>query len=294
MDNSFQEGGRMKPMLAVAAELSKLRYPVYVQPKLDGIRILVKDGVVYSRKLKPIPNKHVQKLFGHLHGFDGELIVGSPTAKDVFQVTTSGVMSEDGEPDVDFYVFDKWNRTTDYDTLLHTLSEWDYSISKIVDSIIVFSEDDLLGEQRYFEGMGYEGVMLRSPLGMYKFGRATVTKGELLKLKSFEDEEFICVGYEERMHNANEAKKDALGRTERSSHKENMVATNSLGALILKWGDDTFKVGTGFTEEQRQLLWKERDSLIGKLVKIKYQKSGMKDKPRFPSFVGFRHEDDMS
>lgn len=285
----------MKPMLAVAAELSKLRYPVYVQPKLDGIRVLVKDGIVYSRKLKPIPNKHVQKLFGHLHGFDGELIVGIPTAKDVFQVTTSGVMSEDGEPNVVFYIFDKWDRECDYDQFIQDIEQPVENSLKLVDTRVVFSEDDLLGEQRHFEGIGYEGAMARSPLGMYKFGRATITKGELLKLKSFEDEEFVCVGYEERFHNANEAKKDALGRTERSSHKENMIPTDSLGALILKWTKgETFKVGTGFTEEQRQLLWKEKEALIGKLVKIKYQKSGMKDKPRFPSFVGFRHKDDMS
>jgi DNA ligase-1 len=283
----------MKPMLAVAAELSKLRYPVYVQPKLDGIRVLVKDGVVYSRKLKPIPNKHVQKLFGHLHGYDGELIVGSPTAKDVFQVTTSGVMSEDGEPDVRFWCFDIWNRDYPYKEIdiLENIS----CDVLFVRTELVNTEEELLKYQADYEALGYEGAMARDPKGMYKFGRATVTKGELLKLKSFEDAEFICVGYEERMHNANEAKTDALGHTERSSHKEHMIPTNSLGALIVRWGEnDTFKVGTGFTEAQRCDMWSYRDELIGKLVKIRFQRSGMKDKPRFPSFVGFRHEDDMS
>ena len=75
----------IKPMLAVEVDFNKLRYPVYAQPKLDGIRVIIKDGVVYSRSLKPIPNKHVQSLFGHLHGADGELIVGDVTAQDVFQ-----------------------------------------------------------------------------------------------------------------------------------------------------------------------------------------------------------------
>ena len=102
----------IKPMLAVEVNFDKLRYPIYTQPKLDGIRVIVKDGVVYSRSLKAIANKHVQSLFGHLHGLDGELIVGNPTAHNVFQKTTSGVMSKDGEPDVTLYVFDMWDKPT--------------------------------------------------------------------------------------------------------------------------------------------------------------------------------------
>ena len=98
-------------MLAVEVNFDKLRYPIYTQPKLDGIRVIIKDGIVYSRSLKAIPNKYVQSLFGHLHGLDGELIVGNPTAHDVFQKTTSGVMSKEGEPDVTLYAFDMWNQT---------------------------------------------------------------------------------------------------------------------------------------------------------------------------------------
>ena len=114
----------IKPMLAVEVNFDKLRYPVYAQPKLDGIRVVVKDGIVYSRSLKAIPNKHVQTLFSHLNGLDGELIVGNPTAHDVFQKTTSGVMSKEGEPDVTLYAFDMWNQTDKtYESRYNTLLE---------------------------------------------------------------------------------------------------------------------------------------------------------------------------
>ena len=114
----------IKPMLAVEVNFDKLRYPIYTQPKLDGIRVIIKDGIVYSRSLKAIPNKYVQSLFGHLHGLDGELIVGNPTAHDVFQKTTSGVMSKYGEPDVTLYAFDMWNQTgKTYESRYNTLSE---------------------------------------------------------------------------------------------------------------------------------------------------------------------------
>ncbi len=65
-----------KPMLACEVDLDKLRFPLLASAKLDGVRAIVRDGVVYSRSNKPIPNKFVQQQFKHLEHFDGELIVG--------------------------------------------------------------------------------------------------------------------------------------------------------------------------------------------------------------------------
>ena len=68
-------------------DLDNLQYPVYVTPKLDGIRCLFKDGVALSRTLKPIPNKSIQvwaKQYAKvLEGMDGELIVGPSTSPTV-------------------------------------------------------------------------------------------------------------------------------------------------------------------------------------------------------------------
>jgi len=36
-----------KPMLAKEAELDKLRFPLLASPKLDGVRAVVRDGVVF-------------------------------------------------------------------------------------------------------------------------------------------------------------------------------------------------------------------------------------------------------
>jgi DNA ligase-1 len=146
---------------------------------------------------------------------------------------------------------------------------------------------------------GYEGVMVRSYDGPYKHGRSTVREGYLLKLKRFLDSEAVVTGVIEELHNANEAKKDNLGRTERSTAKAGKVGKGVLGALrctALADGEGfdkgvEFKIGTGFTAEQREELWAE--NLKGRIVKFKYQPSVGTDKPRFPSFIGFRHEDDM-
>ena len=98
---------KFKPLLAVQADLDNLDYTdLLLSPKLDGIRAIVIDGVVLSRSLKPIPNLYIQSLFKHLEFYDGELIVGSPTAPDVYRTSNSGCMSVNGMPDVTFYVFD--------------------------------------------------------------------------------------------------------------------------------------------------------------------------------------------
>ena len=95
-----------RPMLATDADLGKLRFPLLASAKLDGVRAVVRDGVVFSRSNKPIPNAYVQSLFSKYTHFDGELIVGDPTSKACYRDTVSGVMSVDGEPDVKLYVFD--------------------------------------------------------------------------------------------------------------------------------------------------------------------------------------------
>jgi hypothetical protein len=124
-------------------------------------------------------------------------------------------------------------------------------------------------------------------------------QGHLVKYKEWADAEGTVVGFEERMHNANEDVRDNLGHAKRSSHKENMVPMDTLGALILDtaWGE--LKVGTGFDDAQRQNIWDANNK--GKVcmnardymrkVTFKYQAFGMQDKPRFPVFMHFREDE---
>ena len=186
-----------------------------------------------------------------MDGVDGELIVGNPTAHDVFQKTTSGVMSKYGEPDVTLYAFDMWNQTgKTYESRYNTLLEVIYQQPQVHDVRYntINTHKELLAYADTQISAGYEGIMLRNPSTTYKYGRATNNTQELLKYKLFEDSEFECVGIEELMHNENELKLDELGYAERSSCKEGLKPSGMLGALILKWKDnETFKVGTGFT-----------------------------------------------
>lgn len=285
-----------KPLLASPVEFDKLNYTdLWMSPKLDGIRAIVRDGVVVSRSLKPIPNAHVQRLFRHLEHYDGELICGNPTSPSVYRDTNSAVMSRDGEPNVTFYAFD---HVAEPDA--HYITR--YSRLQGSSNVVVLGHeriedhDHLLAIENSYLELGYEGAMLRKvrgPNSQYKFGRATAKSGTLLKLKRFSDHEYKVVGFEERMHNGNEAFTDELGRTKRSAHKENKVGRDDLGALVLEHPDGTFTCGTGFTDEMRRDIWASRDDYLGRWAKIKHFEIGVKTLPRFPVFLGWRSLEDM-
>ena len=282
-----------KPMLASPFDEALLKFPILASPKLDGVRAIVRGGVVLSRMLKPIPNKNVQKRFSHLEHFDGELIVGASNHPDVLRATTSGVMRVDGDPEVSFHVFDHI-AAVDEPYLSRVERLWQSSDNVwIVDQTIIQNVVRLVEYEQTVLKQGFEGVMLRRPDAPYKFGRSTAREGYLLKVKRFHDDEFEIVGFEEEMFNANEATTSELGRTKRSSHKANKIPKGRLGALVLKYGDTTFNCGTGFNDAERERIWAERDSYLGMLAKIKYFAHGIKDVPKLSSFLGIRDERDM-
>lgn len=281
-----------RPMLATDADLDKLRYSLLASPKLDGIRAVVRDGVVYSRSNKPIPNKYVQSLFSRYEHYDGELIVGEPTAHDVYRQTTSGVMSADGEPDVRFFVFDHVSsisspyrhRATKLSTAKHLV---------LHEQKEIFDLEQLLAYEQDCLDEGYEGLILRDPSAPYKMGRSTAREGYLLKLKRMKTDEATIVGFIEREHNGNVAAINELGQTKRSSHKANKSGRGDLGALVCRLGDVEFNIGTGFTDTERADIWGNKDKYLGKLVSFNHFPIGSYDKPRHPSFKGLRNPIDL-
>ena len=307
----------LKPMLAAKAtdeQIQKLfdtNGLMIGSPKLDGVRCTIQNGKAYSRSLKLIRNKYVQSELSDavLEGLDGELIVGSPTAPDVYRTTTSAVMRESGTPSFTFWAFDNVNMPTkNYRQRLTKLRArakvWssDFVLSIIVIPVEILEAVDIedMSQLRVYEkaclDAGFEGVILRDGSGRYKHGRSTAKEGGLIKVKRFSDSEATILGMEEQMKNNNEKKINELGRSQRSSHKENKVPMGTMGALVCKDASTgiQFNIGTGFTDEVRDQLWKYKDGLIGQIVKYKYFDIGVKDAPRHPVYLGLRDKSDMS
>lgn len=296
-----------RPMKGDPAVLEKLRFPLLGSPKLDGIRGVVLDRgagpQLLSAKLLPIPNAHTYSRLSvpATLGFDGELVVGPARGQGVIQRTTSGLMRRDGAPDCTFWVFDKHDVDAPYETRLKQLEKAASLYVRntlnvtVLPQKLITSADDLLSFEHRMVTEGFEGVMLRDPRGRYKHGRATVKEGLLLKLKRFEDAEAEVIGFEEEQENQNEATRDELGRTKRSSAKAGKVGKGVLGAFIvrdLKTAAE-FTVG-GFTAAQKKEFWATRDQLLKTIIKYKFFPVGVKDKPRHPTFLCFRSPADLT
>ncbi len=286
-----------RPMLASPADLDKLEYPLYLSPKLDGIRASNVDGRLLSRTLKEIPSRHVYNMFNQskFKFLDGELIVGDPTSPTCYRDTVSGVMSEDKEPDFKWHVFDYWAYPTVpfSERVQRTqvkIIELNHPHIVQVEHTVIHNREELDAYEASHVLAGYEGVMVNSATGFYKFGRATPKGGELLKVKRYTDAESTVLGVVEEEHNANEAETNELGRTKRSSAQAGKSGKGTMGALHVRDNISgvEFHIGTGFTAADRVALW--TNPPIGKVVKYKHFPVGAKDRPRHPVFLGFRPE----
>jgi DNA ligase-1 len=290
----------MKPMRLCREnpDIYKLEYPVWVFPKLDGIRCCIVDGKAKSSTLKDIPNKFIQEHLGKpmFNGLDGELILGPSMAKNVYRTTNSFVMSHDKVDDFDYFVFDRWDKEARFSERYLSLDTLRLPFYiNVLHGVLLDTPEEVLAYEEARLAEGYEGIIIRMPYGKYKFGRTTMSDPNTYKLKRFEDSEAVIVGFEEEMRNGNEAQINELGRTKRQTLKANMYGKGTLGALIVQDINTKveFAIGSGFDEQDRKSLWIEKDNLIGRIVKYKFFPIGIKDKPRHPIFLGFRDKMDM-
>lgn len=218
------------PMLANNYEKVKdIEYPVYIQPKLDGIRCIIfldfknKKVVMYSRQLKEFPSNNVcdnirmclfDILLKNYNGesvyLDGELFKKGISLQKINSISRT---TEDSEDFLEFHNYDMFypsygGKTPDPDfsertTLLkkiHSgLSKENSKFIKFVPTLLVKNEkeNDILYKKNLKDS--YEGSMIRSLGGLYL--KSSVKKSEqlrsndLLKRKEIFDEEFEVVGY---------------------------------------------------------------------------------------------------
>lgn len=306
-------------MLSASMENSKgeemtfadLAYPLGASLKLDGIRCLIVSGKVLSRSFKPIRNKFVQEqMKGLPDGLDGELVTYNLDGSiKTFNEIQSDIMSEDGEPNFKFEIFDYVKNTLDrrYDDRISDLIRLYDSLPNFCSLVlptIINNEAELLAFEEKALADGHEGIMTRNLKGPYKCGRATWKSQDLIKIKRFVDSEARIIGFEEKLSNQNEAEVDELGHTKRSSAKAGLVPANTLGTLLVAdiSSGVEFGIGTGIglNEELKKEIWNNKSNFLGKIVTYRFQKVGSKldDQgrlvPRIPSFQGFRDEDDYS
>jgi DNA ligase-1 len=321
-----------RPMLAAKFEEGSVKRLLeeqgflVMQPKIDGMRVLIDESAIpRSRSGKEHKNKYLRDFTRHhpsLRGVDGEVVSGLQYSAETFRESMSGIRAEDGSPEFTFYAFDYYigdiaqgsyaGRRDHVRNLIQGLLP-DPDVGSIITSDLGdYSAKLVLCPQREVRSLeeiteyeeellvaGWEGGILRHPYAAYKFNRATARGGELIKLKRFEDDEAIVVGYYPWEHNANEAQTDVRGYTTRTSHQENRHALDRLGGFhceLLRDRSVKFDIGVfrGWGHSDRDQLWVERESCVGRVIKFAHQGyGGGYDRPRTPVGLGWRHVNDL-
>ncbi len=200
----------MKPMLAHKYDDSRVDWsqPVYIQPKLDGVRCLfTKDGA-FSRTGKKFMNvRHIEMALKSFFDqqpdviLDGELY--NHKLKSDFEKIISLVRKQkptdtdrlDAQHLVQFHCYDYFDGVLydSYKTRMNNLVT-----SDIYDAQIKYVPAKLVDSYNYARTLhkeyldeGYEGSIIRLD-GLYKHGRSY----DLMKFKDFSDTEAIITGYE--------------------------------------------------------------------------------------------------
>lgn len=299
----------------VVADLQRLDWSAgfLASPKLDGIRATKHPQLgLVSRTLTQIPNRFMQEalaspLFDY---FDGELIKSHMEDLVEFNDNQSAIMSRDGSPFFTYCVFDDiqhpnvqfgWRTNNAMEriaTLLEFANFQDMFTVRWVPQKLCMSIEELMEFEEECVEFGYEGVIFRDPRAGYKNGRATFKQQGMTKLKRFQDAEAIIVGFEELKRNTNIQTRGLLGYAKRSSHKAGKVGADTLGKILVRGVNGTYKecdfaIGSGLDDSLRDRIWRARAAYMGTHVKYKYQPTGSKNAPRAPIFLGFRSEEDM-
>lgn len=311
----------IKPLLAKDVIEEKLKFPIGVTPKIDGSFAFIQNGKLYARSLKPHENLYTTELYSNpeFNGLRGELISGSdPLAPDLCRNTSSALRTIQGEPFTTLWCFDyvlpETVDLTYYERMkllavkVEQLQARGYDYINLIPLYFSDSLEMYINLRDMFLKQGYEGCVVRDLNAKHKEGRSSSVKPDLWRWKPWGSAEIKVTHLVEEMKNNNEAKKNALGQTERSTHIENLEGKDTLGAIVgtlvtpVKdcYGTTITEVGTeltistgSLTEKQCKELWDNPGELVGKLVEFEFMNYGLKDLPRFAQFKRIRSDIDL-
>jgi len=260
-----------EPMLAQDwhKEKHKIKYPVYSQPKLDGIRCIVRKDGMWSRNGKKIISApHIFESLKSLFKTNPDLILDGELYADKFANDFNAICSlvkktkptaEDlnaSAKAIEYHIYDVPSVKADFSSRLKYLNLLHLPLCcKMVTTHMAFNETEVGNFYEEYINKGYEGQMLRLDKP-YENKRSK----SLLKHKSFIDEEYTILGIEEGIGNK----------------------TGMVGSFIFesKTGK-RFNSSPKFNWEECQRMWNERESLIGKSATVKYFNLTPDGVPRF-------------
>ena len=270
-----------EPMLAHKYGDYDLDFPVYSQPKLDGIRCIVTKDGMFSRNGKAIISaphirENLEKFFKDYPNaiLDGELYCDK-FANDFNKICSlvkrtkpTDKELEESADSIQYWVYDapkigmmneKDSFYQRYELVSDALTKRNYISIVVVTTLKVNNEKELTQAYEMYVEQGYEGQMVRLDR-TYENKRSK----HLLKRKEFMDAEFEIKGVKE-------------GEGNRKGTAGYMEFTNAQG----RYFKSNIKGDFGYLKE----LYKQRNELVGKKATIKFFNYTPDEVPRFPYVI---------
>ncbi len=269
---------------------------ISISQKLNGNRCFYYKGKLYTRQGKEYTGcEHIlndlnviSKTFEEDMVFDGELILDEKGLSDseAFQKGTGIANSKDKDKSkLKLVIFDLLPRREFEDGISSlTYSKRKYLIDKVLRHRIYnhdlynitvvemfydgYDHTQINSYLDYAESHDMEGVMVNLD-APYQCKR---TK-DLIKVKKFYTYDLRVIDVEE-----------GTGRN-----------AGKLGAVIVDFKGNRVGVGSGFSDELRESIWKNPSSIIGQIIEVKYKevtknKDTGEESLQFPVFVGIRED----
>ena len=270
-----------QPMLAQDYDKrkDKIKFPILSQPKLDGIRCIVKSDGMWTRNGKEIISApHIYENLKHIFDNQPDLVLDGELYTSNKEVDFNTIIScvrktkptqEDLELSkqyIEYWMYDLYDGEDKgyeerYEDLIDLKQNYKLipSLYKVVSTYELPDENHINENLSHYIEQGFEGQILRDPNSIYENKRSN----GLLKHKTFHDEEFEIIGYAE-----------GVGKF---SGKLATLKVDVNGVQV----DCTINGTMGYLEE----LFEIKDSLIGKKATVKYFEKTTDNSLRFPKVI---------
>ena len=266
-----ETGVEIKPMLASKFNFDKPPVGDFaVTEKLDGIRCLAickEDSIqLFSRQGKLIEGcvsiettlMGMRMQVGRDFVLDGELLAMNCGYDTVYKETTKRVKNKNEIKEGIYYMafdmlemeeFNQLKGIHKYHERLQKLLDLDKLMGsmfvRIIRPLYIGNDmDEVLELLKVYKKLGAEGLMVNLMDAPYEFKRSK----NILKVKVMQTTDLRIVGFEE-----------GQGRN-----------AGKLGAILVDFKGNKVGVGSGFTDFDREYIWKNQDQYLGKIAEIQY------------------------
>lgn len=250
-----------KVMLAKLFNEDKLKLPCYVSPKIDGVRAEFTPQAFISRN--GYPYKGLDYLIDALKGFpnlDGELDIPGMS----FQKSSGLIRNDANTLDAQFNVFDLPHSILPFLERYMILEDLIAGIPQVnlVPHHIVNTIEELFKFYNACRSMGFEGLVIKNIRHKYSNNRSW----NWMKMKS----------------------KDSIDCPVIEIFEGKGKYENALGGVIIHYKNKEVRVGSGFSDKQRQIFWINPEKIETRMIEVEYMEETDDGSLRHPVFKGFR------